>query len=203
MAAAPSGLIEMIRRNTWIALGLFLVVLVVAVWWTRSDTDQAVEATPTPAPLWELAATDVVAIEVIDLGDGSRVRARRQPGAGWQLEEPPADWADGGRIERAVTSLLIVLPAGQLEADDRGQYGLAAPAYRLRLELTDGSTRTLELGRQAPTGAIWYGQTAPDQAILQIRQAVVQDSLDLLETPPIATPTATWTPTPEATATPG
>ena len=191
----------MIRRSTWLTLALFGLALAGAIWWSRSSSDEVAEATPTPAPLWELAATDVAAIEVIDLADDNRVRAHRQPEGGWQLDQPPAEWADSGRLERAVTSLLIVLPAGRQQATERGQYGLAAPRYRIRLELVDGSTRTLELGRAAPTGAVWYGQLSAEGDVLQIRLTVVQDALDLLATPPIATPTATSTPAAEAEAT--
>jgi hypothetical protein len=201
----------MIRRNTWIALGLFVVVLGAAIWWTKQggSSNSTETPTPTPEPVWTFSPEQIVALQIESIEDGSIVRARRDPAAGWVLEEPSAPYADSGRLEQAAASLASMRPASSIDSVNLADFGLDPPQYRISVDLKDGSTQVLEIGRQAPTGSYTYAKLPFDDTVLFLQRFSVEDVTGLLDPLPVATATATTVPTdtptpgaPEATATP-
>ncbi|MGA9532116.1 MAG: DUF4340 domain-containing protein [Anaerolineales bacterium] len=193
----------MIRRNTWITMGLFAVILAGAVLWTKRGGSSTATETPTPTqePVWTFSPEDVVALQVQSIEDGSVIRARRDAAAGWVLEEPSAPYADTGRLEIAAASLASMRPASRLESVNLSDFGLQPPLYQISVDLQDGSTQVLEIGRAAPTGNYVYAKLPFDGAVLFLQSFSVQDVTGLLDPPPVATPTATIAPT--GTSTPG
>lgn len=191
----------MIRRNTWIALGLFIVALGGAIWWSRTGGPSEPEQTPTPTlePVWSFSPEEIVAIQVESNEDGTVVRARRDESAGWVLEEPSAPYADSGRIERAASTLTSMRPASTLTADDLSAFGLESPQFQISIDLQDGSTQVLQIGRQAPTGTYTYAKLPFNDQVLFLQTFSVQDVTGLLDPLPIATATATLVPTPAST----
>jgi hypothetical protein len=194
----------MIRRSTWITLGGFAVILLAAIWLTRSGVSTSPAETPTPTlePVWSWTPDQVVDIEVESVGNRSVVRARRDEAAGWVLEQPSAPYADSGRLERAVSSLASMQPSSTLVSDRLVDFGLDPPMYRISVDLEDGSTQVLEIGRQAPTGGLVYAKHPFGEAVLLLQSISVGDATGLFTPLPIATPTSTPTPTVEATAAP-
>lgn len=187
----------MIRRNTWIALALFVVVLGAAVWWTKSGGNQTPTETPTATPelVWGVNSEDIVALQIESTEDETKVRARRDAAAGWVLEDPSAPYADTGRLEQAAATLASMRPASTLPSANLADFGLQPPRYRVSVDLQDGSTQVLEIGRQAPTGSYTYAKLPFDQTILFLQSFSVQDVTGLLDPLPVATATATVPPT--------
>ena len=187
----------MIRRNTWILFAIFLAALGGAIWYSQRDAsvDPDTGLPPTVEPLWFLPETDIEALVITDLETDERIRARRDPEVGWRLVEPEAEMANVARIERAVTSLQLIEPVQRLEAEELAPYGLDEPRYRIRLSLRDGTNRALQIGSQAPTGDVYYARLGETKEVLLLRNSTIQTSIDLLEVPPVVTPT------PDVTAT--
>lgn len=181
----------MISRSTWLAVGLFLLAVAGALWWTQSDLGAGPELTPTPIEpaLWQLTATSVIGLQVEDLESGQVVRARRDPDKIWILEKPPAPLADIGRLERAANAIQVLRPVDSIEASDLTEFGLEEPRYRFQLDLADGRRQTLELGRASPIGSVIYGRLPHDDRVHFIPMTSAQALIDLLKSPPIATPT--------------
>ena len=189
----------MIRRNTWILLAIFLVGLGGIFWYNRQGNQADLESQlePTAEPLWFIPEVEIRELFIQDLEQGNRVRARRDAEEGWTLLEPAGEMADIARIERAVTSLQLITPIDRIQTESYAQYGLEQPRYQILLSLTDDSNKGLMIGRQAPTGDVYYAKIGESGQVLLLRTGSIQSALDLLETPPIVTPT------PEATQTAG
>jgi len=194
----------MIRRNTWIALGLFVVALGGTIWWTRTGGGSEPQQTPTPTlePVWSFSPEEIVAIRVDSNEDGASMQARRDAAAGWILVDPAAPYADSGRIERAASTLASLRPASTLTASDLSAFGLDSPLFHVSIDLKDGSTQVLQIGRQAPTGTYTYAKLPFDDTVLFLQTFSVEDVTGLVDPLPIATATATAVPTPESTETP-
>ncbi|MFP3853995.1 MAG: DUF4340 domain-containing protein, partial [Anaerolineales bacterium] len=158
----------MIRRNTWILLIVFIILLAGALWYSRQGAgDPAVASlTPTVEPLWFYPEVEIEELLIEDLETGERIRARRAPEVGWSLLEPEGEMAAVARIERAVSSLQLIQPLDRLQTNDYEQYGLEDPAVRIVLSLVDGSSRTLLVGRQAPTGDVYYARAEQSSEVL-------------------------------------
>ncbi|MCL4367930.1 MAG: DUF4340 domain-containing protein [Actinobacteria bacterium] len=201
----------MIRRNTWITLGAFIVVLAAAIWWTRARPSQATAsggtATPTAVPIWSLAETDLVGFRVEDLPGKKTVELKRDATNGWQVIQPKDAPADSATVEQAATSLLILVPTDALPAvPDLSPFGLAQPRYRLTVFSKDGVSRSISVGRLSPTGGSMYAQVPGRPGILLVSQYAIQDALNMVDSPPyLTTPTRTVGPgttiVPEGTAT--
>lgn len=189
----------MIRRNTWIILALFLAFLAAALWYSQQSQPSAPELEPTVEPLWFIPEADIEAISIEDVQSGTTLRAQRQPEIGWTLLEPePASEAqltDVARIERAVSALQLISPIDRFAAEDLSQYGLDQPVYQIVISLTDDSNRGLLVGRQAPTGDVYYVKQGGTGEVLLLDTSSIQSVIDLMSSPPLVTAT------PELTAT--
>ena len=187
----------MIRRNTWILLAAFLILLAGAIWYSRQEADDPADAslTPTVEPLWFLPENEIEELLIEDLESDERIRARRAPEVGWTLLEPVGEMAAVARIEQAVSSLQLISPVDRLQTNDYAQYGLEEPAVRIVLSLVDGSSRSLLIGGQAPTGDVYYARSGEANELLLLRTTAIQGALDLLEVPPVVTATPEITPT--------
>ncbi|RMH29265.1 MAG: DUF4340 domain-containing protein [Planctomycetota bacterium] len=104
-----------------------------------------------PAPLLDFAPSDADAIE-IDRPGSPTLRLQRAEG-GWTLRAP--DTGGGERmwpLQGAQVRGLLAVLARAAPAADADPSAIGPPALSLTLELTDGRTRTLELGADAVGG---------------------------------------------------
>jgi hypothetical protein len=190
----------MIRRNTWITLAVFIVLLGFAYWWTRLRPEGmgAAEATPTQAPLWDVSGEDIVGITVEYLTTGDVVELEWQDDGTWALIQPEEGSLTQDRALQAVDWLEAPRPRTTIpDPGDLLDFGLAEPTHRVTIRLADGSTRALEVGAETPIGTTQYLRL-PDQAtVLVVSKYGLEGVLGLLEDA-LATPTPTVTETPEA-----
>jgi hypothetical protein len=203
----------MIRRNTWITLCVFAVLLVFAVWWTRfrPATGETTEATPTPEPLWEIQASQIVGLRIEDLSGGTAVEIHRTEDGEWQVLEPADRTVAADRVDQATSWLEVPRPRSAIVGQDNlADFGLAEPQSRVTVTLDDGSTRILEIGSETPMGTTTYARLPDSGDILVLSKYGLDEVLGLLDellatqTPTVAT-TATEaapTPTPGLSATP-
>lgn len=186
----------MIRRGTWITLGVFAVVLLGAVVISRSGTQEtAADSTPTPEPLWILDSSEIVGVKVEDLAGGRSVEVRRDEEDLWQIVAPETRPADAARVEQAVTWLASPSPRTiLLGQDDLSAFGLAEPLRRVTITTEKGETFQLDVGRDAPTGGTTYATSPGNEGVLLFRKFGLDDVLTLLDDL-LATPTLEGTPT--------
>lgn len=186
----------MIRRSTWIALAISALAVAGAIWWRQSGHTFEPTATPTAAPqsLWTLSPPDVVRIRVEGLDEsGGLVVAERDPDSDWRLEEPAAEFADLGRLERAVNSLLAPIPRDTIIDGNPANYGLDSPRYEVILALRDGTEFRLVVGNSSPTGEASYVRRPPQEEIHLLAANSLRPVGDLLVRAPVATATASPT----------
>ncbi|MGD8813931.1 MAG: DUF4340 domain-containing protein [Anaerolineales bacterium] len=210
----------MIRRTTWITLAVFVVLLGFAIWWTsfRQQTTDTTTPVVTPSPIWSLTASDVDVLRVEDPTSGEAVELHRDDDEQWVLAEPVEAAADVMRVESAVSWLAAPVAERTLDpVNDFAPYGLAEPSKIVRVDLKDGSSLSLEIGREAPTSSVVYVRVSGRPEIHTLSIYALNTVLDLLSDIPMAAPIptltsspteiqpeieATETPTMEATATP-
>lgn len=191
-------------RTTLIVVAVFLALLAY-VYFGELRRPTPASATPTPAPVWNLAKDQIAGLTVRSSDKETRVVRSAQ--GEWTLEAPTQEPADGERIGRVLDNLATLSPtrtftetAGTLE-----EYGLTQPALEVILQLADGSTRTLRIGASNPQQTAYYAQVEGATEVHLLPSWLITSLRDLLEQPPVRptpTPTLTATPTPEATATP-
>jgi len=194
----------MVRRTTWILLGVLAVVAVAYGLWRRASA-QKVDAEPTAAPvqLWSLTADQIETLRLVNLSSGRLLVVRRDPLAGWQMTAPRIVEADSGRIEMALGWLLAPDVRQSLEdPGDLSAFGLEPPQARLTVLLKDGASRTLEVGRIDPTGSVYYVRLPGGSAVALVSRYGVDDLLGLIEDPPYLPATPTPSAAPQATAMP-
>lgn len=181
----------MIRRSTWIVLGIFVVVLVAAFLWTRFKPEQA-EAPPqvTVEPLWSLSENEIAGLRLEDMLSGDVVELRRDADGIWRLEEPEIAVADAARVERAVSWLTSPTPHSSIASvGSLEPFGLDEPLQKVTVFLVDGTSMPLDIGRQAPTGSFVYLRRPDRQEVLTVSSYGLQEVLDLLDDVPLAQPT--------------
>ena len=190
----------MLRRNTLVLLALFLIALIGAIWYSQREEETVPETSlsPTVEPLWFLPEAEIAGLTIEDLNSGERIQAKREPEVGWSLIEPEGGMANVARIERAVTSLQLITPIERIDTNDFAQFGLDQPDYQIVLSLVDDSNRGLSIGRLAPTGDVYYARLGETDEVLFLQRSSIQSAIELVEVPPIVTPTPELTSTPAA-----
>lgn len=193
----------MIRRTTWILIGLLAAAVVGALAWTRRTPPAETDLTPTPQAIWEVDSASIRSIRIEDLESGTVVEVERNPEEAWHLVQPTPGPADAGRVERGATWLALPRPTSVLhDVEDLAAFGLDKPSKRIVVVFQDGSSKELNIGRTDPTGSVVYVQEPESRDILLIRRFGLDEVLGLLDPIPLAAPTATSVPAETATPAP-
>lgn len=187
----------MIRRNTWITLGAFGLVLIAAIV-VRQHQQAQPEPTPaaSPEPLWQVESSEIASLTVEDLQAGTVLQLARDPVDLWQVQLPAVLPADAARVERAVSWLSAPTPRAELpNALELTAFELDHPQYRVEIVLKNGERHEFSVGRQAPTGDSRYAST-PGRPGVQILSLVGLEEVLNLAKDLLPTPTPTMTPSP-------
>ncbi len=187
----------MIRRGTWITLGVFAAVLAFALWWVkgRPAASSVAEPTPTPEPLWQVESSEVASLRVESLSAGRAVEVRRREGGSWEVLRPVGGALGDDAIEMAVTWLESPRPRAVLSpGDDLTVFGLEDPGARVTISLRDGSSRVLEVGGETPSGTTTYVRLPGMGGVYVVSKYGLGQVLSLVED--AFAPTETPTPSP-------
>jgi hypothetical protein len=191
----------MIKRQTWILFAVFAVLLIIAVFWTRSQGQKKVTPTPTVANEMLLTGIDESSITSLQIRDsaGKVVTVGRDQAGLWALTEPNAEYTDISKVEGAVTQLMSLRVLSMLtDTTNIAEYGLDYPAYTITIIREGGLQNVIEVGNPTPTKNGYY--VFLDKSTLQIVVKYGLDSvLGIFTTPPIATATPNPTETPTET----
>jgi hypothetical protein len=192
----------MIRKQTWIVLAAFAVLLAFALLWQNDVIRLGSSATPTPSPTsqglmvtgWQ--ASDITWMELLD-SQGSGMRVILDSEGKWVLDAEGGDAADAGVVEEirsqiaAAQTEISLDPGYDLEAIGLG----AAPSHTLTIRSPQGRQAVIHIGQPTPTDSGYYVQVdnaAPavvsKLAIDAILEKLQREQLVRLETFPTAQP---------------
>jgi len=181
----------LIRRTTWITLGLFLVALVATWFLLRSKNTAEVEPTAVQQipSLLDFPTSQVKVITVRD-EQGSSVVYQRDISGIWRMVEP-GGYVIGDEVDAMLLELISANRQGELsQLPELSQVGLAPARYEVTLELVDGNQRVLRIGDATVVGQGRYIQLE-DGVVMVASQANIEAALGLLLAPPFqATATA-------------
>lgn len=184
----------MIRRSTWILIGLMVVAVAGTIVWSRQPAAPPADQTPTPEALWDVDSATIQSIRVEDLQGGSVVEVERNPEEAWHMAQPTPGPADAARVERSATWLALPRPRSVLpRPEDLAAFGLDQPAKKITVTFQDATQQELLIGRSDPTGSVVYAQVLGGTDVLLISKFGLDEVLGLLDPIPVATPTATAT----------
>lgn len=189
----------MIRRSTWIFLGLFALALAV-MWVLQAREDQTVlTSTPTTTPARIFTANSAQPVEIHLTGGQGEVLELIDRGVdGWQIIDPPLGAADASQVNTLITSLLSLQVAAELDpAPSDEAMGMTTPSYTIQLTWMDGQVQVLTVGSQTPTSSRYYARVDGGVAVL-ISLYSLSEVQNMLTTPPTL---AALTPEPTEDAT--
>lgn len=208
----------MVKRNTWILLALFAILIGFAMFQkykpASQEPDEDTTPTATIAPVEFLFPVEegVVSSILIESSDGEVIGVERGV-AGWVVTQPVKADADQAPVEAAASQSTALTILDRLDIDPAAA-GLETPAYTITLGFASGKTFTAEIGDETPIGSGYYARKDGGDILV-----ITKDGLDALlnllwyspalatnTPPPSETPTPTSTPsettTPDLTVTP-
>jgi hypothetical protein len=212
----------MIRRSTWILVGVLLVLIGVAVYLQRNP-GALPSGTPTPSvtPVMQVlsqgSSTDVSQIS-IQPAQGQALALKKGANGEWRFDPDTGEPVDQGQVQQLLDTLYSLIVQSAVPADTPlDAMGLTAPQQVISLQLSNGQSVRIQIGNQTPTGSGYYLRVddGPATVVDQYSVSTLVSGLDkqsfLPPTPtPAETGTAQVTPAltpsagtaPQATATP-
>lgn len=196
----------MVRRPTWILLGLFALLVGFAWLFQRyqtNKTNNAATATPTTAAQKLYGISDAQLNDVkITAESGGEIELYRDPGStGWAIKDLPVDQANSTQIENLIKQLLrLPVKESLSQTIPLDAVGLSSPPYTIAMTTTDATVVVTDIGMLNAIGDGYYVRVNSGQVML-VGKTVVDDVIALLTNPPLL-PTATTEVTPTGTVAP-
>ncbi len=202
---------SMIRRETWIVVGIFVLVLAVAMYLNQNPLPGGASATPsateTPALLAGWSDADIVWMEY--RGAPGTLSLAQNPDGSWTLGPDDPAPASIGQVEYLRSQLTALRVTSVLNTTDPlDAVGLTAPEKVLAVRNSEGRQVEIRIGNATPTGSGYYIQL-DSQTPVVVSKFAVDGLLEALTREkllaPTATPPVTLTPngTPAPEPTPG
>ncbi len=191
----------MVRRTTWILLGLFAVLAVFAWWFQRNQSNQG-QATATSAPLptaaqlFNLDTNQVSTIRVASQTGEKVSLLREQSSMNWGIQDIPIEQVDTNRLASVISPLLTLQVSETLaQTPALGAVGLDQPAYTITILRGNVQEAVLSIGNLNAIGTGYYARLG-NGPILILDNVILDDVFKLLSEPallPTATPQVTET----------
>jgi hypothetical protein len=172
----------MIRRNTWILLGIFVLLALTAIVLQRSgNLEQRAEPTPTTQPLLfddDLADIDQAVIEDLQ---GNRAVLELDQENQWVLAQPQVEMTDPSLIARAGNQLTSIRILNVLDSPPSIEVlGIDQPAYTMTVTFKDGTKTSVGIGNLTPTGSGFYVRKS-GRSVMVAAKSNLQTLIQLLE----------------------
>jgi hypothetical protein len=178
----------MLKRSTLIIVGIFIVLLVVAVI-TQRNQDEAEQGSNSGTDLSyliDVGESEIIAIE-INSSDGSQVIVSRGTDGEWILDVPSNEVADESRIEAAVSLAGAMRTITKLDLKvDLADMGLDQAKNWIVVTLSNGEQKTAYIGDVTPTNSGYYAY-ATGVPVQVVDKFNVDGVLEILTEPPILT----------------
>ena len=188
----------MIKRNTWILLLVFAVVLATAITLQKTNLlAPQVSPTATPAPSLLNFANDSLSEITLTNSTGLKVDSQLENGQ-WSIVSPPGLVISQGNMQQIISELNgISVQSKLLSPLPLESTGLQVPTYTLTMKYASGQTHTFKVGSLTATNSGYYVQVDSNDAVI-VNQSGIDNIIELLKS-------VTYTPTPTTapdTATP-
>lgn len=189
----------MIRKQTWILLAIFAVLVALAIYLQRNPVASPVDLTPSPTSqsvmLSGWVSSEIVWIEYKD-NLGSSIQLEETQSQNWQMQ-PDGVPIDLGKVEEIRTQ---ILDASVLAILDPGfnldTVGLVNPTGMLTISNAQGKQTTIKIGDLTPTESGYY-VIVDSEAPKVVSRYAIEAFLELLQKNSLLS----YTPTPEITST--
>lgn len=151
----------MIRKQTWIALIIFGLLLGLALYINRNPIISSASSTPSPTLMPSLLEgwqdSDIAMIQY--KGDPGEITLNHNPDGSWSLGPENIVPASIEKVDSFRYQLLSISVQSLLNTTDPlDAVGLAAPKRILVLRDTQGKQVEIRIGNQTPTGSGYYVQ---------------------------------------------
>ena len=180
----------MIRRSTWITLGVFVIMLVFAIYWTNfRPAETTLEPTPLPESPWSLSLAEIEGVKISNYEQGKYLELQRTSEGNWVEKSPNEGSVDPGTVEQAISWLTAPI-VNRVVVTDGGlaQFGLDEPRGIITLYTNDGETKVLLVGDISPLGNQIYAIMPHTYNVLLINSIDVDLVLDLVGMELLLTP---------------
>ena len=182
----------MVKRQTWVLLVVFAVLIGLAFVWTRYQNDRKKthpSTTPTPEQyLYTMDSAAIASLKITDNVSGKTVMVARDVTGQWALVEPKAEYTDVANVEAAVTQLASLRVLTALDSTDNlAEYGLDKPAYTITVIINGGQQFIAQVGSTTVTSSGYY-VLIPGGVPQIVAKYGLDAVLKLWLNPPIATP---------------
>ncbi len=185
----------MIRRTTWIILAVFIVLMGLTIYLSRSGRLTAEQTPPTVEKKVLVPVTvDLIDKVRIEAATGGSITLLRDLSEKWTLADVTTGTPDTVVIEQAINQLTAMTVMTSLEAGFAPELiGLNTPAFTITFSLRDGRTTIVKVGQLTAIGNGYYVQV--DQGLVQVVNKYTMDTITgMVSAPPILiTPTITAT----------
>ncbi|MGB9592965.1 MAG: DUF4340 domain-containing protein [Anaerolineae bacterium] len=192
-------------RNTLI---LFAVLVVLAAYVFLVEVPKSKQAPQEDAQtvaLWDIPQEAITRLEA-GKRDGQKLVLERAEDQTWWIREPIVYEADANRVAGALNDLVTLRSTRTLTGTlNLADYGLATPTMTVTLTLADGTSHTLRVGDQNPTGSYRYMMADDRPEVHLVSSWGISNLEQIVAEPPkkpTPTPTPTVTPTPAASPVP-
>ncbi len=196
----------MVRRSTWLVLGVFVVLAAFAVIFQRYQTNKAQNlptATPTNEPtyVFNLSSAQVNDILISDSSGKTLDIYRILASSDWAIKDIPVEQIDNAQL-KVVIDQLLSLSVDQILAQipPLDSMGLITPAYTITLTTADGTKSFAYIGSKIAIGTGYYVHLN-DGHVAVVSNVVIDEIINILTNPPLV-PTATPEMTPTETVVP-
>ncbi len=152
----------MIRKQTWILLGVFIIALVATIILEKNPelvkSSQAPTSSPTSPGMmlegWQ--SNDITWIEILD-GQGNRLRILQTTEGKWVIDSESGDSVDAGVVEEIRSQIAATRTTAYLDPGyDLEAIGLNHPAYTLTVRNIQGRESVIQIGQMTPTQTGYY-----------------------------------------------
>jgi len=183
----------MIRRSTWIILLIFLAILGGGLYFQKYQSEKQAQVTPTvefKLLFPGVEKSQITAFEIDDSQEKKLVAAKDQSGS-WAVAGYTAADTDPTGIDGMLTQITSLSVLSDLDpAPALDIIGLTMPIYRFKVTLQDGKQKIVYIGKVTPTKSGYYARLEEGNPVVVSKYAV-DNLINLLDKPPIATPVPT------------
>jgi len=196
------------KKNTWIILGVFIVVLVgfLLLQNVEIDSTETPEPTSTPAPaLRSFDDQDLKAI-VLEKSGSQTIKLEKIDTLEWIITTHPDGQVTAGNVEEILSYLSnLELISILSSTPSLEEIGLDEPVNTLRFEYEDGTSYTITIGMVTTLNDGYYAQVDDYEMAVVLPLYNIDLVISLMNNatlPPTPTPTVEATESTEITTTP-
>jgi len=176
-----------IRRTTWIVVGIFFGLVAVALLFQQNNISSKVDPTLTPDAeyLFDLEDNEISALAV-ENEEGNNIEIKLDEYGDWIFKDTDLRVVDTIALDSVLSQISTLRVLSKISPSPPDEdIGLDQPTYIIELDFTDGNQSTIYTGKTTPTESGYYVGTDQNE-ILVVNKSGIDAIGDLILNPPIA-----------------